>query len=383
MAFLHYFTKVLIKILLHIFWIFPIRKKRITLLNRLSFTYGDNLKYICEFIHSHYAQMYQIVFPVKTGEQVPYADILTCKPFSFKYFRYLLSSSVIITNSVGVAYLPIRKGQIVINTWHGGGPYKKTGLAVYNNFWMRLENKMNDSVTAYMLSSCEYFTKYEAPALGIKADKCVPSGMPRNDVFFQTNLNLRHKVCSLLNLTDSEKIVLYAPTYRGSEWCGKKNVFKSDVDYERLLRVLERTFGQKWRFALRLHPGLKDVQIEDSSILNVTSYPDMQELLYAADAVITDYSSLMWDFSLTGRPCFLYAPDIDEYEHTRGFYMPSSQWPYPIAHNNDELERNIAEFDLADYQKAVKQHHVDCGSYEQGNACETIMKLIENHIEKE
>ena len=63
--------------------------------------------------------------------------------------------------------------------------------------------------------------------------------------------------------------------------------------------------------------------------------------------------------------------------------MPSKQWPYPIARNNEELQMNIKNFDLSSYQEAVKRHHKESGSYEQGNACEIVMKLIENHIAKE
>ena len=109
----------------------------------------------------------------------------------------------------------------------------------------------------------------------------------------------------------------------------------------------------------------------------------MQELLYAANVVITDYSSLMWDFSLTGRPCFLYADDLDDYERERGFYMPSSQWPYPIARNNDELEKNILGFDCGLYRQAVREHHKVCGSYEQGRACETVLRIINEYMFKE
>ena len=383
MGFIHYLTKRIIHFCLHVFWIFPVKKNRITLLNRLSFSYGDNLKYICEALYDKYSLQLQIIFPLKNKESVLSLPVLSVKPFSFKYFELILSSSVIITNGVGISYLPIRKKQIVINTWHGGGPYKKTGIAVHNNYWMKCENIMNDKATTYMLSSCEYFTKYEAIGLGIKENKCICSGMPRNDIFFKKELNLAQKVKNYYSIKQNEKLVLYAPTYRGSDWCGTKTLKKINIDYKNLLKSLEHKFGGDWRFALRLHPGLKQVEIEDKEIVNCSTYPDMQELLYAADLVITDYSSLMWDFSLSKKPCFIYADDLDEYERTRGFYMPSKQWPYPIARNNEELQMNIINFDLSSYQEAVKRHHKESGSYEQGNACEIVMKLIENHIAKE
>ena len=84
----------------------------------------------------------------------------------------------------------------------------------------------------------------------------------------------------------------------------------------------------------------------------------------------------MWDYSFTYRPVFLYAPDIERYENERGFYMPVSEWPYPIAHDNDEMKNNILNFDDKSYIERVKQHHVVAGSYETGRACEKVAELI-------
>ncbi len=382
MEFIHYLSKIIIKFLLHIFWIFPVKKTRFTLLNRLSFTYGDNLKYLCKALYDKYASEIQIVFPLKDTEPMPPLPITRVKPFSFRYFKMILSSSVVITNGVGISYLPLRKSQIVINTWHGGGPYKKTGLAVYNSYWMKRENILNDKVTTYMLSSCEYFSKYEAPGLGISAKKCICSGMPRNDIFFHENTDIKQKVRNTYNIKQNEKIVIYAPTYRGNEWIGSKK-FSTDIDYKEILLSLKQKFCGEWRFAVRLHPGLKDVELQDDDIINFTSYPDMQELLYTADVVISDYSSLIWDFSFTKRPCFLYAPDIEQYEKERGFYMPSKQWPFPISKTNEELVIAIGMFDFNKYQQNVMKHHIESGSFERGTACETVLKIIEKHINKE
>lgn len=385
MEFIHYFVKCTIHFLLHFFWFFPIVKNRVILLNELSFKYGDNLKYLNEYIKKNHPKKYEVIFPLSDEKEAQIHDLRFVKPFSVKYFRYLLTSAVIITNAGGISYLPIRKKQLVINTWHGGGPYKKTGGAVFQGKWYLKELKMQRANTSYILSSCEYFSKLEASGMLFGLDDCVPSGLPRNDIFFDSSLSLRRKVLDFFGLDGSEKIILFAPTFRSNtkDFTASKKYHVSDIDYEHLLSCITEKFGGRWRLALRLHPKLKDVEVDVSDALNFTSYPDMQELLYAADIVITDYSSLMWDFSFTGRPCFLYADDIDAYEKERGFYMASSKWPYPIARTNDELDRNICSFDLQAYQYAVKKHHVECGSYERGNACETVVDLIEKHINEE
>ena len=295
---------------------------------------------------------------------------------------FLVSSSIIITNAGGVSYIPIRKKQLVINTWNGGGPYKKTGGTLFQDKWYLRELKMQRKNVKYMLSSCKICTDEENKAMLYENDSCLPFGMPRNDIFFNKSLSLRKKVFDLYNIDDTVKVVLLAPTFRSNptDFTDSKKYHVSDMDYEKLLKALKQKFGGSWKLAIRLHPKLKNVEIDVPNALNFTDYPDMQELLYISDVVITDFSSLMWDFSLTNRPCFLYADDIDEYERERGFYMPSNKWPYPIARNNTELINKIETFDFEKYQQDVTNHHEECGSYEKGIACESIINMIKTNL---
>ena len=242
--------------------------------------------------------------------------------------------------------------------------------------------KMHKKNTRYILSSCKYFTDYEAKAMLFLEEDCIPCGMPRNDIFFQKDSSIREKVYKYYGLDTKSKFILFAPTFRTEQQDPyTKKIHISTMDIQRAVNSVNKKFGEQlWNFGIRLHPKLRNTDIAEKGIVNCTDYPDIQELLYSADILITDYSSLMWDFSLTGKPCFIYADDIDEYEREHGFYMPSSQWPYPIARTNDELEKNILSFDLLKYQDAVKKHHKESGSYEQGKACETVINLIENYI---
>ena len=357
------------------------KENRISLLNELSFTYGDSLKYINEYIKTNCPGKYEVIFPIRNTEEKYDSSVITVYPMSLKYFYFLLTSMAIITNAGGISYLPIRKRQVVINTWHGGGPYKKTGTALHKNKWYRYETKMNASNVDYVLSSCKYFTRYEAKAMLYSKGKCISPGMPRNDIFFEDRPWIRKKVFNYAGIDRNEKIVLYAPTFRNNSGnsASPKELYLGDIDYFRVLQALTQRFGGKWNFAIRLHPKLKNADIGEESITNFTDYPDMQELLYAADAVITDYSSLIWDYSFTQRPCFLYADDIEQYEKERGFYMPIAKWPFPIAHNNDELESNISFFDEEDYTKKVLLHHKESGSFEHGCACKMTIDLIEKN----
>ncbi len=381
-GFIHFFVKAIMRFILHLFHIFPVKENRIVLLNELSFSYGDNMKYINEYLRKEKPDSFEIIFPIKKANGAEADNIVMVKPMSIKYFYYLLTGRVIITNSGGISYLPIRKDkQIVINTWHGGGPYKKTGTDVNKSLFFKWETQMNAGNITYMLEACKY-SRVEYRSLLISGKKCVKSGMPRNDLFFRKDDQIKDKVRKTYGLQKETKVILYAPTFRGDAGNAIANadVFQMKeytLDHKRVIDACEKRFKGDWRLAVRLHPKLKNVEFGDNTIMNMTTYPDMQELLYTVDAVITDYSSLMWDFSLTGRPIFLYADDIEDYDRRRGFYMPASKWPYPIAHNNDEMEWNILNFREETYQAAVRQHHKDSGSYETGHACEAVARLIE------
>lgn len=381
--YVNYLKKVFTKAILHFFWLFPLNEKKITLLNELSYTFGDSLKYFDIYLHYLSNKEYKIVFPIKDGAPPSvYSDDVIVVPGSFKYFKEIITSGIIITNAGGVSYLPKRKKQRIISTWHGGGPYKKTSTDVYDNYWYKKQAEMNANNTDFILSSCEYFSAFEAKSMGYKPEEIIRAGLPRNDILFIDHDSIKKKVRKYYAIPDNTKFILFAPTFRS-----KENEFSDlgavknyiELDPGMLISTLEERYHCKWVCGIRLHPKLANIDMSKLNVINCTSYPDMQELICCADVVISDYSSLIWDYSFTYRPIFLYAPDIKQYEEERGFYMPSSDWPYPIAHNNEEMRKIILEYDENKYIQRVKEHHKASGSFENGNACEILLKLIEQH----
>ncbi len=374
---INYLKKCAVKAFLHVFWVFPVDKRKVFLLNELSYTYGDNLKYLDQYLKEHGDKDLKIVFAIKDGYEGPDDDLIV-RPGTLKYFKEILTSGTIITNAGGVSYLAKRKSQRIINTWHGGGPYKKTSTDVYDNYWYRKEVKMNHDNTDFILSSCKNFTEVEAKSMGFSKEQCIPVGLPRNDILFKDHKEIVDKVRQYYSISDNKKFILYAPTFRSSNNQSTSKMISNyiDLDIDALLSALNKRFDSEWVCGIRLHPKLSDIDMSDMNVINCTTYPDMQELLCCADAIITDYSSLMWDYSFTYRPIFLYAPDIEKYEQERGFYMPVSEWPYPIAHNNEEMSKNILVFDENAYVALVKDHHMKCESYENGNSCAKTLELI-------
>lgn len=196
--------------------------------------------------------------------------------------------------------------------------------------------------------------------------------MPRNDFLVRQELQEAVEAVRRYYHLDAEtKIVLYAPTYRYSS-------MEVVLDADSLLQLLEQN-GEKWAFLYRAHryqDADMKIRAVGKRVLPASEYPDMQQLLAAADMMITDYSSNIWDYSFLYRPCFLYAPDLDEYLQKTGFYVDIHQWPFPIARSQDELWHLIENYDARENQKKIEEHHRMMGATESGHACEEIRKRI-------
>ena len=196
-------------------------------------------------------------------------------------------------------------------------------------------------------------------------------GMPRNDFLVCGNTEQAdQKVRQTYQIDRKYRILLYAPTYRSN---GKNQM----PDFTGLRKVLEEN-GEKWYVLYRAHRYSEDdsAGLDPECSADVTDYPDMQELLAAADMLITDYSSCIWDYSFLYRPCFLYTPDLREYLAKTGFYVDIHEWPFPICENMEDLEKQIRSFDEEKNRARIMEHHQQMGSYESGHACEAVCSWI-------
>ena len=231
-----------------------------------------------------------------------------------------------------------REGQFYLQTWHGFSLKK-------------IEQDAESTLTPDYLAACKsdsaqidvivsgsgFMTKryresfwYQGPVLA--------TGTPRNDVFFRDHAEIHVKVCQALGLPPERKLALYAPTFRADH---STEAYRIDADMVR--RTAAENFKGDWTVLIRLHPNVGSQSAElfaydGDKLVDVTAYPDMQELLCAANLLITDYSSSMFDYALTGKPIVQFATDIEEYQKDRDFYFPLDKLPFPLARSNQELE---------------------------------------------
>lgn len=387
LGFLRLMSKLIMLCLLYPLRIFKIKNNRILLLNNilnLDAKYSCNPKYMAEYLLENYSDIFEIIYPIgehldEIKEKLKDKNITFVKLGSLKYYYYCMTSKFFITTSGAISYIPFRKSQIVINTWHGGGAYKKMGLDASPNFFYKFDCKLTESKTTYFLSTNKYFSKAIQSGLLIPKNKILEIGMPRNDIFFRDYSDTTIKVKRQLGIPDDTRVVVYAPTYRPTSsnlsLIHKLGDYKIDIN--EVLKTLSDKFGGKWIFGLRLHPSvsklLKDIP---ENVINMSDYEDAQEILCVADILINDYSSIMWDFAQTKKPCFIFAEDLAEYENSTGFYTKPSSWPFPLSQNNKELIDNIMSYNEEKYKKNLNDYFNWMGSCENGHACEKICNII-------
>ena len=350
--------------------------------NRVSFIafsgrqYSDSPRRISELLLKEHPEI-QPVWAFNEPEKFRFLEekgIKVVKYKSLEYLYYVMTSKVYVDNAEFWSILKFRPEQMVLETWHGGGAYKRVGghrIDVNAREQQHAVEKMN-KITLF-LSSSKAFTDFVIRDAYQYRGEVLECGLPRNDDLLHMDLDAALRVRQTLSIPDGANVLLYAPTFRNSH-----SLDLYDVDFALLKAALERKFGGEWIIVLRMHYYLADKAMASQApfLRNATDYPDMQDLLQCADVLLTDYSSCMWDFSLMHKPCFLYARDISAYRGERDFYTPIEDWPFPLASNNDELAQVIADFDEDTYRAAVDRHHEELGSTESGTAARQCAERI-------
>lgn len=391
----------------------PVQENKIVFENYMGGGYGCNCKYVLQqllMMPQDFVDTLDLVWIVqnaaKQKDRFP-AQVRLVEYDSQEAFAELATAKLWVRNFHMVRYLNrglLKKPeQVYIQMWHGSFGIKKIeGSCGYLNMdraWLALAKK-NAAMTDYWISNGSFESRVYRDAFW-GAGKILEYGHPRNDIFFEEKSReiCREKLRQRYQIGD-ERIVLYMPTFRDS---GKS--IPAGFSDGRLCEMLAERFGGSWKCALRLHPrlsgtartqpasmdmagtenGLADYMKESggSEVFFVTDYPDAQELLAAADVVITDYSSAIFDFLLTGRPGFILAEDYDAYQNMRGLYYPLEDTPFPVAGTQAALYENILKFDEDAYRMHVQDFLNGKGSVEDGQAAMRVVRLILDCLEGE
>lgn len=363
----------LFMILLHVF---PVKNNRIIFNSYSGRQYACNPKYISMYLNEKYTGKYELIWAIRNASSYKWLTeegIKVVEYYSLKRLFYEATAKVSINNVGSFSWMPNTKNQLRINTWHGGGCYKKVGLSeTCNDMIKKRTMELTAKNTSYMLSTSKYFTEKVLPIDMGYFGKVLDIGFPRNDILFNGDVpKISVKVREYFNLDIKTKVILYAPTWRYEV---RNNMVIPD--FERVKDSCTRRFGGDWVVLLRTHDLMK-TRIRNLDCIDATEYPDIQELLVAVDILISDYSSCIWDFSLQkNKLCFLFTPDLKSYREERGFDIDIYEWGFPVCISNEELINAISTVNLEDFIKKMEGHHECLGNYDRGEACKKIARLI-------
>lgn len=357
-----------------------INPKKMILWSFRGRAYSCNPKYITEYIIRNGLLLdYEVVWAFNKPEEYMFLvdkGIKVIKYESNEFYEELMTSHYVITNTrVGFNYHK-RNEQIYIQTWHGTMALKSIEKDAQKFLSAHyVANAINDSKKIdYIVSGSKKNTEIIRNSFWYKG-KILEIGNPRNDIFFTPN-KYKSIVEDKYNIRN-KKIVLYAPTFRAD---GKIDAY--DIDFHALIESLTNKYKCDFVILCRLHPNLKGNRIvceNAENVIDVTDYDDMQELLVAADVLITDFSSSMFDFCMMNKKCILYASDYEEYikNERRLYFDITKDLPFPLAKSNEELISVIENFDEEHYSKRLRMFSDDViGFIENGNASKQLIDLL-------
>jgi len=313
-----YYKLLLKRLMFYPFSWLPLNKRKLVFDNFGGRGYGDNPKYIADELLKQDKNL-DIVWLTK--------DMSTSVPDGVRKVRYgswraflEWSTAKIWVDNIRNSDRPWkRKKQIYLQTWHGSDGVKLVEKDVESTLsksylvMAKYDGRISDGI----ISSCQLQTEQFKKSFWLDDNvEILEYGLPRNDDFFYSE-KISHTnqiVRARYNISLDELVVLYMPTFRDN---GSTKAY--NLDYDKVISSFQKFYNKEVRVLIRFHPNVDNTffKNDDERLINVTDYPDPQDLMFAADIMISDYSSAPIDFMLLNRTIFLYMPDYEEYTKLR------------------------------------------------------------------
>lgn len=311
----------------------------------------------------------------------PDGRIRIVRLFSWQALRELATARVWMDNMRMLYFIPKKKNQFYVQTWHGSIPLKMIeNDAVGTLSPEYVERARQDGACSdLMLSGCRFFTELcrRSFFFGGEVLEC---GTPRLDVLFHPDPEKADAVRARYGLTPEDAVVLYAPTFRQNL---DRQVYLTD--FSRVLEAFARTTGKRTKILLRMHPNVQALfrgRTWGENVVEAMDIPDIQDLYAAADFLVTDYSSSMFEFALLGKPVFLHMPDYGDYVRERKLYFQPEELPFPVAFSTRELVAAVERTgtDASMWKEKAEAFFRRIGLCETGNATRLAAERILREI---
>ncbi|MDF9866673.1 CDP-glycerol glycerophosphotransferase [Bacilli bacterium PM5-3] len=356
--------------------------------------YGCSPRQIYEYMISDpYFDDYTFIWSFKYPEQLSNSVLKTLERSkivlynSKEHIKAYYQAKYWVNNSRTPIHIKKRDDQFYIQTWHGI-PYKKIGFDIkldgdngrYEKEQLNKLYLVDAKKYDFMPSNSDYYSKVMTSAFNLKAinkeNIIVKTGLPRNDFLFNYSKKDIELVKSILNLNTNKKIILYAPTWRDNEYVKEQGYISSyDVDFD----YLQKHLSDKYIIIFRPHYFISnefDYKKYEGFIYNGNLIQDINYLYIISDILITDYSSVFFDFSLLNRKISFFMYDYEFYKNTlRGFYLEDNQLPGNISRTEKELVNDILNEDKSS-EKMLKKFAEEFNKIDDGNSSKRVVDEI-------
>ncbi len=257
--------------------------------------------------------------------------------------EYATSSYVVICDN----FLPVtagrkRKETKVIQLWHGSGAFKKFGYDCKDDIPPYYKGKVYHNYDAVIVSS-EACRKPFSSAMALPVESMIPLGSSRTDIYYDKEYIecKRKKLQQIYPESKGKKIILYAPTFRGNA----ANPYLVGLEQ---VEQLQQQLTADWYVIIKKHPHMEQEENNDKIM-------HTEEILPFADILISDYSSIIFDYCIFDRPMIFFAPDLEKYKIERGFYLDYENLPGPIVVDSRSLQEAVKQTEQDAYQQTRRQ----------------------------
>ena len=352
--------------------------------------YSDNPRAIYEAMRQDPRfEGYRFIWFIKKHKQkqitIPGAEVK--EYFSFSYFYYMSKAKYWIINCKMPTYIAKKEEQIYLQTWHGT-PLKRLAhdiesaedMTFYRSAvsFAQMTQSYDIDVARYnyMISPNRFCTEVFQSAFRIQRERLIETGYPRNDFICNTTKEEIVRLKEKYQLPKDKKVVLYAPTWRDNSYVASGYTFELKADFHKWKEIL----GEEYIVVFKPHYLIINTYEKDSSLqgflYSIPAEADIRELYVISDMLITDYSSVFFDYAILKRPIYFYMDDIEEYANDlRGFYLDiHKDLPGDIYTNEDELLAAVKQdaYDETAYQ-AFYERFCSC---EDGKAAKRVIDIV-------
>lgn len=273
--------------------------------------------------------------------------------------------------------LRMRKDAKLIQVWHSTGAFKRMGFARMGRKGSTIPTSLTHRNYTDVIVSSEGVVENFEEAFGVTKDKIHPIGVPRTDLFFDKEKieRKRQELLERYPILKDKKLLMFAPTFRGET--------RQEAHYPAEYLNIEEfvtDLSEEYLLGIKLHPFIEQpMQIPENlreRVIDFSDYREINDLLFVTDILITDYSSVIFEYAFLKRPVIFYVPDLKEYTNDRDFFYPFETYTYgPVATSQEELSRAVKEasFDERGYQEFYAKFLGACDGQASKRFAETIL----------